>query len=127
MTHLFHLAYLGRHATQVGDVIHFDDGLPAPTQAELDATHAAALAAWTAAQTAVPASITKLTLKRRLDALGKWEAFKTFLESMGPQAVEDFSLAAEIRPTDPMFQQIAPLAKAALGLTDEAYHSLLTP
>jgi hypothetical protein len=71
--------------------------------------------------------ISKLTLKRRLDALGKWAAFKAFLASLGETAVDEFNLAAEIRVDDPMFQQIAPLAKQALDLTDEQYTALLTP
>lgn len=45
MTLLEHLAFLGRRCRQVGDgPIEYLDGLPAPTQEELDATHDAALA-----------------------------------------------------------------------------------
>jgi hypothetical protein len=73
-----------------------------------------------------PRPISKLTLKRRLDAMGKWPAFKAFLQSVGDVAVDEFNLAAEIRPNDPMFQQLAPLAKSALGLSDEQYEALLT-
>jgi hypothetical protein len=79
----------------------------------------------TVAPAPVPTGISKLTLKRRLDALGKWSAFKAFLVSLGEAAVDEFNLAAEIRPSDPMYQQIAPLAKQALGLTDEEYTALL--
>lgn len=71
--------------------------------------------------------ISKLTLKRRLDALGQWSAFKAFLASLGEAAVDEFNLAAEIRQDDATFQQIAPLAKLELGLTDEQYAALLTP
>lgn len=47
MTHLFHLAFLGRSCRQIGDgPIEYLDGKPAPTQDELDATHATALAEW---------------------------------------------------------------------------------
>lgn len=46
MTHLFHLAFLGRFANQFGDQITFTDGLPPPTQDELDSTRAAAEAEW---------------------------------------------------------------------------------
>lgn len=50
MTHLFHLAFLGRQANQFGDGITFTDGLPAPTEQELADSYAAALAAWEALQ-----------------------------------------------------------------------------
>lgn len=46
----FHLAFLGRKVRIVGDHIEYLDGLPPPTEAELDASHAAAEAAWNAAQ-----------------------------------------------------------------------------
>lgn len=54
MNHAFHLAFLGRSVRIIGDVIEYLDGLPAPTQAELDATHAAALAEWTRQQQESP-------------------------------------------------------------------------
>lgn len=50
MTFLFHLAFLGRKVRIVGDQIEYLDGLPPPTEAELDASRAAAEAAWNAAQ-----------------------------------------------------------------------------
>lgn len=46
MTHLFHLAFLGRFANQVGEQLTFTDGLPPPTQEELDATRDEAQAEW---------------------------------------------------------------------------------
>lgn len=72
-----------------------------------------------------PGGLSKLTLKRRLDGLGKWRAFKSFLASVG--ADEEFALASEIRQSDPMFQQLAPAAQQALGLGDEEMKALLTP
>lgn len=50
MTFLFHLAFLNRKVCVAGDVIEYLDGLPPPTEAELDASRAAAEAAWDAAQ-----------------------------------------------------------------------------
>jgi len=88
---------------------------------KLRAEHAAALAG------VHPNAISKLTLKRRLNALGKWSDFKAFLEDLGADAVDEFALAAEIRLDDAVFQQLAPMAKAALNLTDEQYVALLTP
>jgi hypothetical protein len=46
MTYLFHCAFMQRFAKQVGDQITFDDGLPPPTQEELDATRDEAQAEW---------------------------------------------------------------------------------
>ena len=46
MTYLFHCAFMQRFAKQVGDQITFDDGLPPPTQEELDATRENAQAEW---------------------------------------------------------------------------------
>jgi hypothetical protein len=46
MTYLFHCAFIQRFSTQVGEQITFDDGLPPPTQDELDSTRAAAEAEW---------------------------------------------------------------------------------
>jgi hypothetical protein len=47
MTLAYHLSIMGRSCRQVGNgPIEYLDGLPEPTQAELDATHAAALAEW---------------------------------------------------------------------------------
>jgi hypothetical protein len=68
MTHLFHLAFMRRRATEQGGVVTFTDGLPPPTEAELDATRAAAQAAWDALQ--VPPA-------RKVWASGTdfWEAF----------------------------------------------------
>jgi hypothetical protein len=50
MTFLFHLAFLGRKVCVAGDMIEYLDGLPPPTEAELDASRADAEAAWNAAQ-----------------------------------------------------------------------------
>lgn len=46
MTHLFHLAFMRRRATEQGGGVTFTDGLPPPTEAEMEATRAAALAEW---------------------------------------------------------------------------------
>ncbi len=50
MTRLYHLAFMGRKATEQAGVVTFTDGQPPPTEAELDATRAAAQAAWDALQ-----------------------------------------------------------------------------
>lgn len=49
MTLLYHLGYIGRAARATGaDRIEYLDGAPPPTEAELDATRAAAQAQWDA-------------------------------------------------------------------------------
>lgn len=50
MPFYFHLAFLGRKVRCVGDQIEYLDDLPPPTDIELDASRAAAEAAWNAAQ-----------------------------------------------------------------------------
>ena len=70
--------------------------------------------------------VTKLTIKRRLDALGKWETFKAIL-AQAPEAVQDeWTLAQEIRSDDPMFTANRDAFRTALGLTDEDFDKLLT-
>lgn len=46
MTLGFHLSHIGRRTRIVGGVTEYLDDLPPPTQAELDATYADALAEW---------------------------------------------------------------------------------
>lgn len=73
-----------------------------------------------------PAPVTKLTIKRRLDALGKWETFKAIL-AQAPEAVQDeWSLAQEIRSDDPMFTANRDAFRTALGLTEEEFEGILT-
>lgn len=73
----------------------------------------------------VSGAISKLTLKRRLDALGKWAEFKSFLATAG--AEEEFILASEIRTSDPMFQALAAAAQHALGLSDAEMGLIVAP
>jgi hypothetical protein len=109
--------------------------LNAAALAEIDrlkTAHAVEIETLRAAHAAAPAgvhpkTISKLILKRRLDALGHWQAFKNFLLQIGDDAVDEFNLASEIRMDDPVFQQLAPMAKEALNLTDDQYAALLTP
>jgi hypothetical protein len=69
-----------------------------------------------------PRTITKLTLKERFDALGKWEAFKAVLTSLG--LWDDFILAQDIRTDHPLFIAHAAALKVALELTDEQFATL---
>ena len=71
--------------------------------------------------------VTKLTIKRRLDALGKWETFKAIL-AQAPEAVQDdWTLAQEIRADDPIFTANREAFQTALGLSNLEMDSLLTP
>jgi hypothetical protein len=72
-------------------------------------------------------AITKLTLMRRLDALGKWGAFKSIMAQM-PEVIQDaWDLALEIKSDDPLFVANAEYLKEALDLTDEEFESILNP
>jgi hypothetical protein len=75
---------------------------------------------------AVPRDISKLLLKRRLEALGKWETFKAVLAA-SPSLDDEFWLAQTINTGDPMFTTHAASIKSALSLTDEQFDSLLAP
>lgn len=69
--------------------------------------------------------VTKLTIKRRLDAIGKWETFKSVL-AQAPEAVQDeWTLAQEIRADDPMFIANRESFRTALGMTNAEFDALL--
>lgn len=71
------------------------------------------------------AGVTKLTIKRRFDALGKWERFKAVL-AQAPESVQDeWTLAQEIRADDPMFTANRDAFRDALGLTEEEFEGIL--
>jgi len=81
---------------------------------------------------AVPESVggvTKLIIKRRLDALGpeKWPTLKSALSTFPESLQDEWTLAQEILATDPMFTANADAFKSLLGLTDEQLTALLTP
>ena len=91
----------------------FYAGQLVPRQEMLDARRAVAVAA----RLPVARKVTKLTLMRRLDALGKWGTFKAVLASM-PETVQDaWALAQEISESDPMFAANRDAIAAAIGLT----------
>jgi hypothetical protein len=95
------------------------------------ATHRAewtAEAEWVLVEIVPPVhAISKLTLMRRLDALGKWADFKTLMSQL-PEPVRDaWDLALEIRSDDAMFVANAATITTALGLTEAQYEALLAP
>ena len=73
--------------------------------------------------------VTKLTIKRRLDALGpeKWPTLKAALSTFPESLQDEWTLAQEIRFDDPMFESNAAAFKVLLDLTDEQFTALLTP
>ena len=77
----------------------------------------------------VSGGVTKLTIKRRLDALGpeKWPMMKAALSTFPESLQDEWTLAQEILVTDPMFVANADAFKSLLGLTDEQFTALLTP
>lgn len=104
-------------------------GYTPSTQEEADAWVAAQLAAgWTPASAPVvvePKEISKLTLRRRLRAMGKEAAFDDLLD-VTPNARRDWEDAQALRTDDPMFTTQAPAMKAALGLTDSQFSDLVS-
>lgn len=72
-------------------------------------------------------TVTKLTIMRRLDALGKWATFKSVLATL-PAVVQDaWALANEISDADPLFVQNAVALRTALGLTESQIEGLFNP
>jgi len=67
--------------------------------------------------------LSKLTLKQRLDVLGKWPEFVSFMDMLG--AWDDFILASFISTDHPLFTAYAPQVKAGIALTDEEFDSLI--
>lgn len=71
-----------------------------------------------------PKTWSKLTIRRRLRALGVEEAFNNFLNS-NPQLKDDWNDCVELKSSDPMFIVHANTVKEILGLTDEMWEELL--
>ena len=70
-----------------------------------------------------PRHLSKLELKARLDVLGKWAAFVTFMAAIG--AWDDFILASFISTDHALFTTYAPQVKAEISLTDEEFDALI--
>jgi hypothetical protein len=111
---------------QESDLALFGQGINTALLAEIErlkTEHAAEIARIQG----LPASgeVSKLTLMRRLDALGKWGAFKSLLAQLPEIAQDAWTLAQAIRADDPIFVTYAETIKASLGLTDEQFTALL--
>jgi hypothetical protein len=70
--------------------------------------------------------VSKLTLRRRIRALGKEALFDAALDAM-PNARADWDDAQSLRTDDPLFTTYAPQFKQALDLTDAQFAALLAP
>lgn len=82
---------------------------------------------WIAPDGSLPVvEISKLELMERLDALGKWEAFKGLISSLPEKTQDGWNLAQFIRSDHPLFVQSAPIIKKILDLTDEEFDALLS-
>lgn len=92
-----------------------------------DVLTAFGLVAYTPPVVAVaPVRITQFQVMTRLDAIGKWGAFKALLELPGMEKAKDgFYLADYLEDTNPLFVEYAPQLKAMLELTDEQFHSII--
>jgi hypothetical protein len=73
-----------------------------------------------------PRDVSKLTLRRRIRALGKEAQFDAALDAM-PNARADWDDAQNLRTDDPLFTTYAPQFKTALDLTDAQFDALLAP
>lgn len=72
-----------------------------------------------------PVEVTKLSIMRRLQELGKWAAFKSAMASLPDEAQDAWTLALSVKSDDPIFLQYGDSLKNALGLTDEQFAALL--
>jgi hypothetical protein len=70
-------------------------------------------------------AITKLTLMRRLNAMGKWDDFKSILTQLPDAVREAWDLALEIRSDDLLFLANAEIIQVELGLTIHQFKELL--
>ena len=66
-------------------------------------------------------TLTKLTIRRRLRALGKEAAFDAAMLQMPPDTQADYRDATEIASDDPLFVRDAAALQAAIGLTAEEF------
>tara|TARA_R110000796_G_scaffold173868_1_gene290840 strand:- start:25932 stop:26489 length:558 start_codon:yes stop_codon:yes gene_type:complete len=74
--------------------------------------------------------VTKLAIKRRLDALevpGKWKTLKTVLTQLSEDVQDEWELAQNIQADDPLFLANAEALQVALDLTPEQMAALLQP
>ena len=69
-------------------------------------------------------TISKLVIRRQLREWGKEAAFESVLDSV-PHARVDWDDSLELRTNDPLFAANKDAFKAALGLSDEQFTSLL--
>ena len=68
--------------------------------------------------------VTKLMIKRRLGV--RWHVLKAVLDAM-PEIREEWELAQEISPTDPLFSAHRQELQTALGLSDAEFAGLFQP
>lgn len=112
--------------TQV--VLQIDGGRARITAAEpvTEAQQALVQAWYDAGKVNGARELSKLTLRRRIRALGKEALFDAALDAI-PHARADWDDAMSLRTDDPLFTTSAANFKAALGLTDAQFDALLAP
>ena len=71
--------------------------------------------------------VTKYTIMKRLQYLGKWMTFKGVLSTLPEEVQDAWSLALEIKPDDPMFVENKPALCAVLELTEQQLDDVLDP
>lgn len=119
------LAFPGRPFSACGDEVIFDDGLPMPDEAELAATHDAALAAWQTEQlaAATPPPVTRRQLMHLLHGRGWLEAVPALIASIPDELARklawiDWDTASVFEVGHPLVAEFA----AALHLTRDQLH-----
>jgi hypothetical protein len=103
------LAPAGWEAMSVAEYEEFVSEFPAPPEP---------------APQSEPEQLSKLSIRRKLRAIGKEEAFDAFLAS-APQVLADWQDAQVLLTSDPLFTTYAPVVKSALGLSDAQFAELL--
>lgn len=123
------LAWPQRPFVMRGDTIDravFDDGLPAPSAEELDATYEQALTAWQAEQLAAsaPPPVTRRQLKHWLNGQGLLAQVPALIAAISDPALRSFAQidwdeAATFEVTHPLVMNFG----ASLGLSTEQLHA----
>jgi hypothetical protein len=115
-----HIIWPNRYFVAYGDVIQFEDGLPMPSQEELDATYDQAFAIWEEQQiiASAPPPITRRQLKRWLHSQGLLSQVPTLIasiedENTRTEAQIDWEDAAVFEATNPLVVSFA----TTLGLS----------
>lgn len=71
--------------------------------------------------------ISKLTLMKRLQFIGKWSSFKEVLQSLDENSYDAWSLAQEIKASDPVVIDNSVAIIQYLQITEQQFSDILDP